>query len=367
MSNDSRQHIADLTADPVNYIDELERAIAPYRYVVFYGCGMIYPTIVATWNEHLSRKIDFVCDSDPAKWGKSFAGIPCISPEELLKIKEQCACFISVDRFEGILKWLTSNGFPQVSAIRKYDIINASILPQMDMDAVTSNLEALYNILGDDASRKVFDVIIDRVFHGQKDVYAIKNIHSPDQYFPADIVRLSEHECLVDGGAFDGDSLLDFLRRTGGKFDRYYAFEIADNNYRKLQETAQNITGNDKIQLYSYGLGDCAETVSYSDEITASTVNTGSNTGRIDTLDRILKDAKVTFIKMDIEGYELKALKGAEKTIRHQKPTLAICIYHELNHFWEIPLYIKSLVPEYKIYLRHHTFSDYETVCYAVL
>ena len=84
-------------------------------------------------------------------------------------------------------------------------------------------------------------------------------------------------------------------------------------------------------------------------------------------LDDVLKNKKVTFVKMDIEGAEPQALRGAENIIRTQKPRLAICIYHDLKHLWEIPFYIKNLVPEYKIYLRHHTNLEYETVCYAII
>lgn len=63
------------------------------------------------------------------------------------------------------------------------------------------------------------------------------------------------------------------------------------------------------------------------------------------------------FIKMDIEGSELEALKGAEKLIRERKPSLAICVYQKENDVIEIPFYLKSLVPEYKLYLsgRSHT------------
>ena len=74
----------------------------------------------------------------------------------------------------------------------------------------------------------------------------------------------------------------------------------------------------------------------------------------------------VTFIKLDIEGAELEALKGAEHIIKRDKPKLAICIYHKPEDIWEIPYYIKMLVPEYKMYIRHYSNSESETVLYAV-
>lgn len=77
---------------------------------------------------------------------------------------------------------------------------------------------------------------------------------------------------------------------------------------------------------------------------------------------------RVTMIKMDIEGSELEALKGAMETILRDKPKLAISIYHKMEDMWEIPLYIKELVPEYRFYIRHHNSGGFaESVLYAVM
>ena len=84
-------------------------------------------------------------------------------------------------------------------------------------------------------------------------------------------------------------------------------------------------------------------------------------------LDDILQDEeRVSFIKMDVEGCELAALKGGEGIIRRDRPKLAICIYHKLEDLWEIPLYIHSLYDGYRIYVRNYEDQLYEIVCYAI-
>ncbi|MFH1618985.1 MAG: FkbM family methyltransferase [bacterium] len=70
---------------------------------------------------------------------------------------------------------------------------------------------------------------------------------------------------------------------------------------------------------------------------------------------------------MDIEGAELDALKGAAETIKKNRPKLAICIYHKPSDLFEIPLFIKSLVPEYRFYLRQHQPISCDLVLYAVI
>jgi hypothetical protein len=87
------------------------------------------------------------------------------------------------------------------------------------------------------------------------------------------------------------------------------------------------------------------------------------------TLDDFVKRnglPKVDFLKMDIEGAEFAALNGAANTIRLHRPKLAISLYHSLEDFIRIPLLIKRIVPEYRLYIGHHTVHAEETVLYAV-
>ncbi len=77
-------------------------------------------------------------------------------------------------------------------------------------------------------------------------------------------------------------------------------------------------------------------------------------------------EGNVTFIKLDVEGAEYEALKGAEKLIQNCRPTLAVSVYHKAQDIWELPELILSMAPEYTFYLRHYSLSSEETVLYAV-
>jgi hypothetical protein len=74
----------------------------------------------------------------------------------------------------------------------------------------------------------------------------------------------------------------------------------------------------------------------------------------------------VDFIKMDIEGAEMQALRGAEESIRRFRPKMAITVYHSLEDFWEIPKWIAQLGLGYRFYLRHFTIHQEETVLFGV-
>ena len=80
---------------------------------------------------------------------------------------------------------------------------------------------------------------------------------------------------------------------------------------------------------------------------------------------RASERASVTFIKMDVEGAELKALYGAEKIIKANRPKLAICLYHKPEDIIEIPEYIINLGLDYSLYIRHQSFCTGETILYA--
>jgi len=358
--------IAGLLAARRNYRAEVLAMTAASRFVAFYGCGAIFGSIAETWRELVGRNIDFCCDSDPAKWGKTFSGVTCISPSELEKLKDEMSVFVTVGNFEPVLAFLAEKKFPCVHLVYKYDLVSSDYLFRQNLDEVAEKLERVRSLLADERSIQVFDAILDRLLDAGSAPGLMAKVCEGNQYFPPDLIRLKPDESFVDAGAFTGDTVTDFLGRTGGNFGSIHCFELNSSNFQVLQSTVAALPGRGKIFLHPEGLWSEPLDITYSVELSQSTIGAGEARGHVDRLDDLIGNARVTFLKMDIEGAELKALEGAKISILANRPKLAICVYHHFKDLWEIPLFIKGLVPEYRVFLRHHTNLEYETVCYAL-
>ena len=91
----------------------------------------------------------------------------------------------------------------------------------------------------------------------------------------------------------------------------------------------------------------------------------GQDAIEVIALDHAVREP-VTFLKLDVEGAESKAIDGAANQIRYHTPTLAVCVYHNQADFWRIPRRILDLNDRYKIYLRHYSEGILETVMFFV-
>ncbi|GHS93364.1 hypothetical protein FACS1894139_02900 [Planctomycetales bacterium] len=187
------------------------------------------------------------------------------------------------------------------------------------------------------------------------------------QYFDLPEVKSETEGVFIDGGGFNGLSTLDFANFTKGKYRKIYCFEPIPQQYK----TACNFIeqwGLHDVTIINKGLWSDETILSFSDNGDSSSANVdGTLKIPVTTIDSTVGREQVTFIKLDVGGAELEALKGAANTIRRDKPKLAICIYHKPNDVLTLPAYILSLVPEYRLFIRHYGYKNTETVLYAVM
>lgn len=314
-----RTYLPDVGPGKARNLDDLITVLPKDRNFVLFGAGKFGQSLLC-FVEHDKRFAGF-CSSTKRRQQTGCAGYPVMSPEELLSRKD-----LSV-------------------------IVAACGAPRLEIMRILKD--------GEYPAQMIFD---GRVL-GEKAVY------DPDQYFNPSFLEFGNNEVFVDVGCLNLGSSLK-MKAHCKQLKKVYAFEPDQESYAHCLERKKETNFNEAVIL-PYGAWSEETTLSFQGGCQGSSgvCDGGSETYKINVvpIDSVLdSDDKVTFIKMDIEGSELEALKGAKGTILRDKPKLAICIYHKPEDMTEIPLYIKGLVPEYKLYVRHHSSGPDETVLYAI-
>jgi len=201
----------------------------------------------------------------------------------------------------------------------------------------------------------------------RQDMRYLPPVFDKRQYFPHGMFEWSTDESFFDCGAFTGDTVADFLKATEGKYRRIWAAEPDFSNYSKLMQyiETENVKHIEAVRkgIYSF-TGEMPFLAAGS--MLSMITDKSDRMIEVDTIDNLTAGNRVTYIKMDVEGAELQALKGAEQTIRNHRPVLGISIYHRERDLIDIPAYINSIVPEYAYYFRVHKKLAIDTVLYGI-
>ncbi len=228
-------------------------------------------------------------------------------------------------------------------------------------------IQVVYDDLADTISKKILIELINAKLNvcGKK----LLELSDCKQYFnELTFCPNPSEEVFIDCGAFVGDTILKYVKFTGGVFRKIYAFEPNADNFLKLKKNVSHLSN---IKIVNKGTWKETDTLKFEENGSASQIVETGGQGRISvvTIDEVLENNKATFIKMDVEGSELESLQGAVRTITNNMPKLAICCYHKRDDIINLHNYIKSFNNnrrEYQFYLRHHSNSVYETVLYAI-
>lgn len=308
-------------------------------------------------------KILCFCDNNTDGGLDKITGLKILSQEELCDIIDDFViliCVLDEDACKSICRQLLSLGFEKA----QIHIMNQYFYWQT-REYFESNIEKYkkaYQLLDDEFSKTVYLAKMKKVFL----LSSILEIVSPDkeEYFDEKIM-LTDDEMFIDCGGFDGDTSVRFIEQCGGN---YRGIVIFEPEICKKESIAKNM-GSYHYELYLAGVWSENIKLYFDARGTSSSHISEQGGGRlIETiaLDEAVYNKKPTFIKMDIEGAEQEALKGCKKIIQDYKPKLAICIYHKPEDLFEIPIMIKEMNPEYKLYVRQYADAWYDTVLYAI-
>jgi len=316
-------------------------------------------TVEVSWLNRLKTfesLCSFIEEHDPETIFSIVSGV-------LIYDSEQYTC--SLDAVGGRFRVTNATG-PFFENKQRYLIILQRIKRNL------SEYKNLYNRLADDISRDVFmhhmRFRIIPIENYLNESYALSAEYS--QYFDNDIITFGENEVFVDCGGFDGSTTREFTRLCSD-YERIYIYEPSKES---IVNCTANLADCSNVLIRNAGVGCEQKSLSFNEKGSRSkfvsnsidAANSDENVIEIVSLDNDIKHP-VTFIKMDIEGFELDAIRGASAHIKNESPKLAICLYHKPSDIWRIPKLINEINPNYNYFLRHYNLiKNWELILYAI-
>ena len=325
------------------------------RPVVLYGTGNAADKIIKICEEK-NINIAGIFASDDFVRSRNFAGYPVISYSEA---KRQFGHMTVLLCFGSHIDSVMDN----IKRIDYEQDLYAPDLPIAGDDMFTedyfeSNREEFlkaFHLLSDRHSRDVFSGVINYKLTGRLSYLTDVESDDEDNYR---LFNLGSDEAFIDLGAYNGDTIDFFLKMTGGCYRRIIAFEPEKRNFRKLNEYCEAKGLKDAL-LLNAAASDADKTLYFEKGRGRGSQSGGIKTVPVDakSVDNVTAslegDARISFIKMDLEGMEEEAIRGASQTIKKDKPKMLISAYHRSSDLFAIPRLVMSLNPGYRVYLRH--------------
>ncbi len=340
-----------------------ERLCTAGKPVILYGMGDGAQKIMNV-AEQKGVKISGVMASDDFVRGHSFAGF------EVKKLADIEA------EFDGcIILVCFGTSIPEVmqriTVISDRHELYAPDVPVIggglfDAEYANNHIEELnevYELLADEHSKDVFDGWLEYRITGNISPLLRNQTEKQEAY---ELLSLTDSEIYADLGAYNGDTIEEFLKVTGGKFTKIYAMEPDARSYAKLKRRHYSLSPYD-FRTYNAGAWSCDTVMEFVSKGGRNSTLTPYEKGKaaspssikqvaMKSLDGILGNDPVTLIKYDVEGSEEKALDGSAKAIARYKPKLIVSLYHRTEDMFTLPKKVKRLNPNYRLYLRQHPY-----------
>ena len=344
--------------------------------LVLFGAGALGRLVLQGLEAAGMQPIAFA-DNNERLWHTTIRGVPVLQPSAALDLYRDSACFVvTVYNGSQVRRQLKTLGCkhvaPFVALFWKYAEVftpNFGIDLPHTLFACADEIRACREVLADEDSRRELAGQLEWRYWLDDD--ALPPPSNPaETYFPMDLIAPCEDEVLVDCGSFQGDIIPSFTSHWNGRFQHIFALEPDPLNREALKTTTRNMGLADRVTVIPYAVGEKSGIVSFASTgtVTSQIVEGGEEALSLECrrLDGIYWPLTPTFIKMDIEGAEPGALIGATDLLRRHHPILAVCTYHRTEHLWQIPNLIRSIAPEYKLFLRRYAEECWEGVCYAI-
>lgn len=310
-------------------------------------------------------KVKAYVDNNREKWGSTFDDCSVVCPDEVFSDKNSLILISSPQPnvIRAVKNQIESNGAMCMH-------IDEYILKQHKDEVMEA-----FDLFEDERSKEVYAELLHCRILG---TYPEDEYVDSEAYFSfKDFGDYNPKEVFVDCGAYVGDTIEKYIWRKDGNFGKIIAFEPDEANRNAMEYRLDRLKrewnlSDERITVYPYGLSDKCETLyldRYDEDNGLGSKLVKNHTDikekiEIVSIDELI-DKPFDFLKADIESYEYKLLMGGWNNIAKYMPKLAICVYHNVVDFYQIPKLIKRINSKYKLSIRHYTHLLSETVLYA--
>ncbi len=345
--------------------------------VMLYGagyCGMLVMDLLTKSN---INPVAFL-DRDASKQEQFLNGIPIYLPETIRQKDKDVivlVCMFSKESYIDIKNNLYSFGFENIHHILQYKwdqnlFRNQLLMISPDIDLFReniNNIQKVYDLLQDEKSKDTLKIILKFTLTSEMG----KSSHLPigEQYFAYDIFTNKVDEVFVDCGTHIGYVMEVFIQKSNKSFQKYICYEPDPINVEEIVQKRSGYSKEiaNKIEIHNVALSDRNEKVYLKNfnHMNSVIVPDGDIEANTILLDEHIDKIAPTFIKIDVEGFEMKLLTGAIQMLKRYQPIVAVAIYHKESDLWQIPFLLKRILPNHKFFLR--SYMNYmETILYAV-
>ncbi len=318
--------------------------------IFLYGTGNGADKIL----DELSRlniSVSGVFASDGFVRSRTFRGFKV---ESYSSVKEKFGEIIVLVAFGSYLPEVISN----IKCIAKENELYAPDVPVIPDGTIfnleyarehRTELELAYSYLTDEQSKKVFENTVFYKLTGDIK-YLLECETEQNEIF--DILDFCSVDTFIDLGAYNGDTVLEFV----GKAPDYKCIIAVEPDAKNFRKLTVNTEATENIIRINAAVGETNGKILFK-------MAGGRNSAKSDCgieIDQMCVDSLEvngrTYIKFDVEGAEISAIMGAEKTIKNIKPKLNIAAYHKNSDIFSIPILVKSFNQHYHLYMRHHPY-----------
>lgn len=351
--------------------DALERQLdAPVYIFGAHQVGVLLARLFA----NSGGRVDAFFDNDENKHGSALDGIP-VRAFDLPGLPRNALIVLGSGRYSAIIQRdLEAKGWSNFMTMQQF-------LAAMDAPYITESSFRNYQskvanerfaflsaflCLDDERSREVFDGLMTMRLDLS---HADSKIRSDfmDEYLEPEFISAKDLRHYVDAGAYNGDT----LAKIESRFGPVKSACLFEPEQLAFLECQRRFGGRPEVVALQAAMTEVACLLSAPESNSCDVLGALSAEQSLTVpahvpgipLDQMMSD-RVSLIKLDIEGAEQGALRGAAQVIRRERPKLCVCAYHRSDDLWKLIDTVLSIRDDYKIGVRHYSDIVDDTTLY---